>query len=146
LLYAAVIALFLGVGLALGIGGLAAGLAPVAGVGGLFVLVGLQQGQLLAFRTACEFAFDPATGALSWRSTLGRGIVQVTDIETVKRSSRPGVYSRVTNHGSDVAFWLDTRNENVEGLFLAMRIANSSMATHDLYRKGRLWWRGLPSP
>lgn len=145
-LYSALVLLLLGVGIAIVIGGLVGGLVPVVAVGGLFLVIGLQEGRSLLFRTASEIAFDSVSGELSWRSTLGRGCLQVTDLEAVKRSSRPGIYSLVANDRSQIDFWLDTRNRELQDLFSAVQTANPLMSTEELYRRGRLWWRGLPSP
>ena len=144
LIYAGLVVVLVVVGIGLIIGSLVGGFLPPIVVGVIFLAAAFQEGRLLLFRTACRLVLDE-TGVMKWYSTIGQGTLAIEEIEQIGRSSRPGVYSFRCLDGQHLDFWLDARDQAVQGFFVALRRAKPTMSTTELYRKGRLWWRGLPA-
>jgi hypothetical protein len=114
--------------------------------GVLFVLLGVQQYRLVLMRTASELSLDSAGNKLYWRAIRGHGELNVADISGVRKSNRPTVYELYSVNGSTTAFWLSQRDADVRLLFGTLGEMNPSIDMSALYRKGMLWWRGLPNP
>ena len=143
----AAVVLLVAVGALLIVAGLARPLFPVVAFGALFAGMSLFSGRALLVLTACELSYDPATGLVGWRSTYQRrGSLPVTELSSIRRDRRPGVYSLRFRDASHVEFWLFRREADVQELFGAIRAANPGINTQELYSRGGTWWRGLPAP
>ena len=145
LVYAGLPALGFLVGVGLVLGGLFGRMLLAAGVGVIFIAAGIQQG-LQLFRTATELEVEQDGSFLTWRTIFCKGSVPLAEIERIDRSTRPGVYSFRCSSGRDLPFWLGSRDAAVQAFFSALQVASPTMSTTELYRKGRLWWRGLSPP
>jgi hypothetical protein len=146
-IYGAIVVVSLVVGVLMVALGAAYGVLSAAGVGVLFFVIGVQEYRLVFMRTASEFSLDPSENKLYWRAIRGHGELNVADINGVRKSNRrPGVYEISSVDGSDTAFWLSQRDGDVQLLFGTLGEMNPSIDMSALYRKGLLWWRGLPNP
>lgn len=145
-MYAGLFGLFFVVGIASVIGGLVAGLPPVAAVGVLFLVIAIQQGFLLLFRTASELGLDEDQQRLTWRATFAWGSTPVTNVQSIVQTSRPAVYAIRCSDGESIQFWLQNRGDSVQRFFSTLLTANPRIDASALRRRGRLWWRGLPLP
>ena len=115
----------------------------VAGL--VFVLAGGQQYRVVLMRTASQLSLDPSTDMLSWWAVRGHGVLDVADIKSVVRSSRPAVYEFCADDGTRTAFWLSKRNGDVKALFLSLHEMNPGIDMSGIYGASKLWWKGLPA-
>lgn len=145
---AGLVAVVLGVGVALILLGAVSGLAAISMVGlvvGLgFLAIGCHQCRLLLMRTASQLALDTAKGRLTWRATAAHGELSIQDVVSITRTTRPNVYQFHCGHQSNVSFWLVRKGAAVRFFFEQLREANPSISLTDLYENHRMWWRGLP--
>jgi hypothetical protein len=132
------------VGFGLIVGSLVGGFTPVIAVEVIFLAVALQQDRLLLFRTACQLSIDHTLGVVRWKSTLGDGAIPISAIDRVDRSSRPSVYTFRCSDRTEVEFWLMMTDTSVQDFFKSLAAENPLISMGEVYRKGRLWWRGLP--
>ena len=105
-------------------------IAVVAGL--VFVLAGCQQYRVVLMRTASELSLDTSTNELSWRAVRGHGVLNVDEMESVGRSSRPGVYEFCSAGGTRTAFWLSRRGGDVASLFASPRDEPENRHVRDL--------------
>ena len=144
--YGALVVIALVVGVLMLVLGAAYGVLSVAGVGVLFLVIGVQQYRQVLMRTASELSLDPSGNKLYWRAIRDHGELNVADINGVRKSNRPAVYELSSVDGSSIPFWLSQRDGDVQFLFGTLAEMNPSIDMSGLYRKSMLWWKGLPNP
>jgi hypothetical protein len=150
IVYAGLVAMVLGVGIALILLGVFSGFAGISIVGfiaGLVLLAaGIHQYRIILMRTASQLSLDVAEGRLGWRATAAHGELSIRDIVSIARATRPRrptVYQFHCGDETKVSFWLATKDPAVRSFFEQLRKANPSIGMTELYERRRMWWTGL---
>lgn len=145
IIYAALVAMFPAMGVALFVAAVVSGAWFVILPGIVLVFSGIGAYNLPVIRTASRLSLDVGGDVLGWSATVGNGEIPIRSIVGIVRSKRPSVYEVRTTEGASVPFWLGTRNPAVRDFFEQLSQAKPDILMADLHRKRWLWWSGLPA-
>lgn len=111
----------------------------------IFVAVGVQEIHRNR-KTAAELELTDDGSHIRWRSLWDSGVVPSASVVGIARSSRPNVYVIETDDGNGLSFWLMSPNSAVQAFLVALHQARPEVSFDTIYRRGHIWWRGLPPP